>query len=94
MKPKKLNKIIKLHNSIIKQEIKYRETCSKLTMLLAPKLDFEYDYSLHTAVVAGDGLCLCFEYGIYNHVVPIFLLVEYLSEHESIDYNEIRKLSI
>lgn len=93
MKTKTLNKIVKLHNLIVKQEEKYRKTCDELTDILAPKLDFEYD-CLHTAVIPGDGLSLCFEYGIYNHVVPISLLVEYLFEHESIDYNEIRKLSI
>lgn len=93
MGTKTLNKIIKLHNSIVKQEKKYRDSCNELTVLIAPKLNFEYD-CLHTAVIAGDGLCLCFEYDIYNHVIPISLLVEYLSEHESIDYNEIRKLSI
>lgn len=43
MKIKKLNKIIKLHNSIVMQEKKYRDTYRELTMLLAPKLDFEYD---------------------------------------------------
>ena len=93
MGTKTLNKIIKLHNSIVKQEKKYRDICNELTVLIAPKLNFEHD-CLHTAVIAGDGLCLCFEYDIYNHVIPIPLLVEYLSEHESIDYNEIRKLSI
>ena len=93
MGTKTLNKIIKLHNSIVKQEKKYRDSCNELTVLIAPKLNFEYD-CLHTAVIAGDGLCLYFEYDIYNHVIPIPLLVEYLSEHESIDYNEIRKLSI
>ena len=93
MKKSKINKIIKLHNSIVKQEKKYRNTCSELTSFLEPNLDFECD-CLHTAVIAGDGLCLCFEYDIYNHVVPIPLLIEYLSEHELIDYEEISKLSI
>ena len=93
METKKLNKIIKLHNSIVIQEKKYRDTCNKLTLLLAPKLDFEYD-CLHTAVIAGDGLCLCFEYECFNHVIPIPFLIEYLSNHETINYEEIRKLSI
>lgn len=93
MKKKKINKIVKLHNSIIMQEKKYRDTCSELTMLLAPNLDFEYD-CLHSAVIAGDGLCLCFEYEYFNHVIPILFLLEYFKEHESINYEEIRKLSI
>lgn len=93
METKKLNKIIKLHNSIVLQEEKYRDTCKKLTMLLAPKLAFEYD-CLHTAVIAGDGLCLCFEYEDFNHVIPIPFLIEYLSNHETINYEEIIKLSI
>ncbi len=88
-----LNKIIKLHNSIVIQEKKYRDTCNKLAMLLAPKLDFEYD-CLHSAVIAGDGLCLCFEYECFNHVIPIPFLLEYLSEHESIDYEKIKQFSI
>ena len=93
MERKKLNKIIKLHNSIVIQEKKYRDTCNKLTLLLAPKLDFEYD-CLHTAVIAGDGLCLCFEYEGFNHVIPIPFLIEYLSNHKTINYEEIKKLSI
>lgn len=93
MKTKKLNKIVKLHNSIVMQEKKYRNTCNELTMLLAPKLDFEYD-SLHSAIIPGDGLCLCFEYECFNHVIPIPFLIEYLSNHKTINYEEIRKLSI
>ena len=93
MKTKTLNKIAKLHNSIVKQEKKYRDTCNELTLLLAPKLDFEYD-CLHTAVIAGDGLSLCFECEGFNHVIPIPFLIEYLSNHKTINYEEIRKLSI
>ena len=93
MKPKTLNKIIKLHNSIVVQEKKYRDTCKELTMLLAPKLDFEYD-CLHIAVIAGDGLCLCFEYGRFNHVIPIPFLIKYFKEHENIDYEGIKQFSI